>query len=73
MTGHAFTASTVMAKTSAARGMTTATQATQRQPVSSLRRKKPATRLGRGALLPIGSVCGVAGMLPATPPTDATT
>ena len=72
MTGHAFTASTVMAKTSAASGRITATQATLRQPVSSLRRAKSATRRGSGGL-PTGSACGVAGTLPATPPTVAIT
>src|SRR5580692_5056836 len=61
-------ASTVIAKTSAASGSNTATQATLRHPVSSLRRMLSAARRCHGGLLSAAGR-GVAGMLPATPPT----
>ena len=68
MAGHALTASTVRAKTSAASGRITATRAALRQPrllVAAERSRPPA---GSGGW-PADSACGVAGMLPATPPT----
>ncbi len=61
-------ARTVTAKTRAASGSSTATQATVCQPLSSLRRMLSAARRGQGGLRSAVER-GVAGMLPATPPT----
>ncbi len=70
MAGHALTASTETANTSAASGNSTAIQAELRQACSSLRRAKSRTRRCGGGL-PVDPACGVAGTRPATPPTVA--